>query len=189
MFIFCFIVNLFFRFTNSGWINGPVFEEVIIQFVKEVKLLRIKFSAPTQPYLLLLDGHVTRLNINLWRYCTAHNILVIIFPAHTSQILQPLDHGLNARFKRLLCGIGCFPGKRQWARKLIVFIIKIVCVMGDAHKEVVIRACFLSFFFSFSSFYLFFLFYLYIFFLNLFLYGPNAFFVTKHIHILSPLLY
>jgi hypothetical protein len=49
-----------------------------------------------------LDAHPSRRNPELWRECAAQTIDVLTIPAHTSHLLQPLDRGINAAFKRKL---------------------------------------------------------------------------------------
>ena len=50
--------------------------------------------------LLILDGHGSHFSPAFDQYCTAHSIIVLCMPAHSSHILQPLDVGCFAILKR-----------------------------------------------------------------------------------------
>ena len=52
--------------------------------------------------MLILDGHSSRHDAAIVAVCRVYYIFIMIIPAHTSHILQPLDLVCNGQFKRLL---------------------------------------------------------------------------------------
>lgn len=46
------------------------------------------------PRLLLMDGHKSHVEPEFLQWCLDHQIYPLVFPAHSSHILQPLDVGL-----------------------------------------------------------------------------------------------
>lgn len=44
--------------------------------------------------LLLVDGHESHVQWRFVQYCLEHDILLVCMPAHTSNLMQPLDRGL-----------------------------------------------------------------------------------------------
>ena len=58
------------------------------------------------PLLLLYDGHLTHVSIDVVEKAMAERIIIIKFPPHVTDVLQPLD-------------VSCFgPLKREWDRLL-----------------------------------------------------------------------
>lgn len=49
--------------------------------------------------LIIIDGHPTRRNRAIWEHFSSINVDVICIPAHSSNILQPLDQTVNGLFK------------------------------------------------------------------------------------------
>ena len=52
-----------------------------------------------EPVLLVVDGHGSREQGSVMELFKANNVHVLVIPAHTSHILQPLDLGVNKVFK------------------------------------------------------------------------------------------
>ena len=67
-----------------------------------------KFSSriSQRPIVLLLDGHLSHVSAKVIRFAIDNNIILIKFPPHVTDILQPLD-------------VSCFgPLKRKWSTLL-----------------------------------------------------------------------
>ena len=59
-----------------------------------------------RPLLLLYDGHLTHISIPVIRKALEENVIILKFPPHVTNVLQPLD-------------VACFgPVKREWDRRL-----------------------------------------------------------------------
>ena len=71
-------------------------------FVKELEQLRQKNGEPNAPALLLLDGHSSRQGLNGQQLLEKYNIFVLLLPAHSSAILQPLELSVNGSLKTTL---------------------------------------------------------------------------------------
>ena len=52
-------------------------------------------------HVLILDGHVTHVNLKVIELCKNNNIHLICLPAHSSTVLQPLDVGVYCHVKRV----------------------------------------------------------------------------------------
>ena len=74
--------------TFAAWFNH------FADFVKE------------RPLLLLFDSHLTHISISFIKRALNENIIIVKFPPHVTDVLQPLD-------------VFCFgPLKRAWERQL-----------------------------------------------------------------------
>lgn len=63
-------------------------------------------TVPERPLLLLLDGHLTHISIQVISRALEENIVIIKFPPHVTDVMQPLD-------------VACFgPLKRRWEKLL-----------------------------------------------------------------------
>jgi hypothetical protein len=69
----------------------------------EINNKRKKSLLKEKRALLIIDGHSTRLQKELWDAAKESSVDVLCIPAHTSNSTQPLDQTVNAQFKR-----GCF---------------------------------------------------------------------------------
>lgn len=49
--------------------------------------------------ILLLDGHTSHMSVSALELASANNIILICFPSHTSQYLQPLDRSFFGLLK------------------------------------------------------------------------------------------
>jgi hypothetical protein len=107
--------------TEKGFITRMLFvyhmKTVILPSIKE-RQDRFARGGQLPPALLILDGHSSRLCRGLWEDCALKNIDVAIFPSHTSHIMQPLDRGVNARFKFQLGIVRALPKKRCLGREM-----------------------------------------------------------------------
>ncbi|XP_065667777.1 uncharacterized protein LOC136088057 [Hydra vulgaris] len=82
--------NTVFTTSKSGWME----EKQFIQWLTKVFI-------PTSKLIPVLDGHVTHVTYDVGRTCIGNNIRLICLPAHSSNILQPLDVGVCCHVKRV----------------------------------------------------------------------------------------
>lgn len=95
------------RFDWTGQKNGWISKDIFAQYCEEVLIpafrrRRKNLDHPNKRGLLIVDGHSSRINPDLWKLFRAENIDVVILPAHTSHITQPLDLCVFSLFKRWL---------------------------------------------------------------------------------------
>lgn len=72
----------FYACSEKGWMTTSIFNDYFIKFCREVK---------ERPLLLLFDGHLTHLDIETANFARQNQVDIIKLPAHTTDILQPLD--------------------------------------------------------------------------------------------------
>jgi hypothetical protein len=99
-------------------------------------------NIPTSRSLLLLDGHTSRLQYELWQSLSEQNVDVLILPSHSSQDLQPLDKSVNGEFKLYLQHVRGMPRTRQMNAILKDFIVGIIESMFKSLSPPSIRAGF-----------------------------------------------
>lgn len=88
---------------TSGWISKDIFQQYCEDvLIPEFERRRKTLPADKQRGLLIVDGHGTRTNAGLMQKFRDANIDVIVLPAHTSHITQPLDLVVFGVFKRRL---------------------------------------------------------------------------------------
>lgn len=68
--------------SESGFITTVIFYNYFEKFCQVVL---------QRPLLLILDGHITHLSPQTVDFAIAQNVTIIKFPAHTIDLLQPLD--------------------------------------------------------------------------------------------------
>jgi hypothetical protein len=95
-----------FASSCSGWITGDIFTMFAIDFCSQLSLYRLSLPSDIadKPVLLLLDGHISRMNITPLMIFYLLNVDILIIPGHTTHILQSFDVGiavpLKAKFKQ-----------------------------------------------------------------------------------------
>ena len=67
----------------NGWIDS----KIKLNWLKEF----IKYIDTNKKNLLLLDGHSSNLDPDFIELAKQHNIIVMVFPANCTHLLQPLD--------------------------------------------------------------------------------------------------
>lgn len=72
--------------TESGWSNT-----VVLGTYLEDHFLKYAQRNPNEKLLLIYDGHVSHAAMSILQWAKDHNIVLLILPAHTSHVLQPLD--------------------------------------------------------------------------------------------------
>ncbi len=74
--------HVFASCAEKGWIDNNVFLEWFRSFIT---------SIPQRPLLVVCDGHRSHVTLAVIHLARAHNVTIIKFPSHTTQLLQPLD--------------------------------------------------------------------------------------------------
>ena len=88
---------------SEGWIDRQIFEDWIeLVFIPHVNTKRDAQGLWDQPGLLWLDGHSSRESVKVIDLLLSNNIAAQVIPSHTSHIMQPLDRGVNRKFKSSL---------------------------------------------------------------------------------------
>ena len=84
---------------ESGWETNATFEEIMLNIYIPQLIERRERLQKKKDILLLLDGHGSRISLPIIFSCMRWHITILVIPAHTSSILQPLDLGINGAFK------------------------------------------------------------------------------------------
>ena len=77
----------------TGWMTSENFVDFMKHFVKHAK------PTEEQPILLLLDNHLSHVNLDVINYAKDNHITLLSFPPHCSHHLQPLDKTVYGPFK------------------------------------------------------------------------------------------
>jgi hypothetical protein len=87
----------------NGFIDNDIWHSWVRDvFIPHVNNLRKNMNKPNAPVLFIVDSHSTRKHEPTKKLFADNNIIVLILPAHSSTILQPLDLTCNGELKRLL---------------------------------------------------------------------------------------
>ena len=91
----------YFASSNSGWINRDLFTYWGLIFLAEISLYRLTLPSHlrNKRILLLLDGHTSRVNYFIAKLFDINGIDILVFPGHTSHVLQPFDVGIASSLK------------------------------------------------------------------------------------------
>jgi hypothetical protein len=94
--------HLLLHNTTKGWMTKELFlqilqKEIIPAIVERRRLLKLE---STSPALLLMDCASCHTNLILAQLLCDYKFDVVILPAHTSHLIQPLDRFVNAIFKQ-----------------------------------------------------------------------------------------
>lgn len=108
---------------KNGWIDKAIFE----QYCLEVLIPQFERRAKELPRgnrqgLLILDGHNSRANSKVIKVFKEANIDVLVLPAHTSHITQPLDLCFFCIFKRRLHPLPGYKGASTAAEKRVALL-------------------------------------------------------------------
>ncbi|KAF1922213.1 DDE-domain-containing protein [Didymella exigua CBS 183.55] len=80
--------------TPSGWSN----DEVGLAWLEQVFERETASKTRSSWRLLILDSHSSHITMAFIDYCSRHKILLLIYPPHSTQTLQPLDVGCFSPF-------------------------------------------------------------------------------------------
>jgi len=88
-------------FTGKGYMTKYFFYHIMRTiFVKQVIADRIKYNLPPdEPAVLIVDGHSSRYYAPTLKLLKKNHIKLLVLPAHSSHLLQPLDLGPNRIIK------------------------------------------------------------------------------------------
>jgi hypothetical protein len=86
------------QFTTSK--NAYTTNDIGLQWLLKVFIPRTTPKDPSQPRLLILDGHGSHVSMEFMSSCIQNNISLIYLIAHASHILQPLDLTVFSPLKR-----------------------------------------------------------------------------------------
>ncbi len=80
-------------YNDTGYMSTELFSKWIRHFRK--------YANPTKdrPILLILDNHVSHINLDLILYCRENDIHLLTLPPHSTHLLQPLDTAFFGPFK------------------------------------------------------------------------------------------
>lgn len=70
--------------SDNGWMTAESFKNWF-------ETCSLKHMTPGSANLLIFDGHLSHISIELIELALAHNVTLLKLPPHTSHILQPLD--------------------------------------------------------------------------------------------------
>lgn len=87
---------------ESGWIDQLKFLHWSREFIKWVEARRITLNKPNTRFLLFLDSHNSRENVEALQLLKNANVDVVTYPAECSHILQALDVCIFGSFKKYL---------------------------------------------------------------------------------------
>ena len=87
--------------SNKGWSNNTLAFEWL-ERVFEPCTAHPPSSSSNTRRLLILDGHGSHITGRFITFCIDHAIDLMVLPAHTSQVSQPLDVGIFGPLKRQL---------------------------------------------------------------------------------------
>jgi DDE superfamily endonuclease/Tc5 transposase DNA-binding domain/helix-turn-helix, Psq domain len=85
-----------FAVSENGWTSNMLGLEWLIQVFER----KTREKAAGARRLLIADGHGSHIRADFIAYCMEYDIDLLILPPHCSHILQPLDVGVFAAFKR-----------------------------------------------------------------------------------------
>ena len=94
------IPGTFYAVAEKGFMTAAVFSDFFCKFCEIVQ---------ERPLLLIFDGHLSHLDISIVEKAIKERVVIIKLPAHTTDLLQPLD---KCVFRPLKC---------LWEKRLIMW--------------------------------------------------------------------
>ena len=80
---------------ESGWMDQKTFEKYLQKFYEIIEKKRKTFiedgKEVKENVLILLDGHTSRFSLKTCQEARKNDIILMISPANTTHIVQPLD--------------------------------------------------------------------------------------------------
>jgi hypothetical protein len=111
--------------TKRGWMDKALFTKIMNESIlPDIEKIREKLPVGSvRRGLLLLDGHSSRVNLELMKELSRKEIDVVVFPSHTSSLTQPLDRSVNGRWKHEIRTRSItFPKRKNHATELLPFV-------------------------------------------------------------------
>ncbi len=88
---------------KKGWITESTFGDYMVEFMKWLPEYRKQIGVPpNSKFVLFSDSHGSRKDGELMNQLKLANVYFVTFPSHCTHILQPLDVGIFASFKKYL---------------------------------------------------------------------------------------
>ena len=88
--------------TGQSYQTRLSYERMMLDyFIPAMIERRLVLNAPSESVLLLVDGHNSRFSLEVIETCIASNIHIMVLPAHSSSITQPLDAKTNGVLKNV----------------------------------------------------------------------------------------
>ena len=117
--------SAYFASSTSGWMNKNLFTYWGLLFLTEISIYRLSLPLKirNKRILLLLDGHKSRNNYFTARVFDSFNIDILIFPGHTSHLLQAFDVAVAS------------PLKSAYKRWLILYDLDIEHLLGSLRPK------------------------------------------------------
>ena len=92
--------NMYLSTSENGWMTSHLWDIWCIAFVSFISTKRAhSYLDPSKPVILFVDGHLSRLSPFGMRLLVRFNIICIVYPSHSSHVLQPFDIVLAAPIK------------------------------------------------------------------------------------------
>jgi len=85
--------------TDNGYMDQKTFYKVMNDIFIPIVDSQRRFIAGNKHAVLIVDGHSSRYSVDCIRLLREHDIDLLVLPAHTSHVAQPLDLGLNHYIK------------------------------------------------------------------------------------------
>ena len=85
--------------SKSGWSNSEVFQNYLNNHF--LRYSTIPSGSPTEPTLVLYDGHRSHVSLTLTDWARRNNVILFVLPPHTSHLTQHLDVGIFGPFKAM----------------------------------------------------------------------------------------
>lgn len=86
--------------TANGYMDRRTFYKIMLEvFIPYVEVRRLVHGLVGKPATLVVDSHPSRLCMATCKLLIEHNINLVLFPSHTSHVVQPLDLGVNHNIK------------------------------------------------------------------------------------------
>ena len=87
---------------DSGYQDtGTFLRYMITDVLAPIISMREACNDAKIPIVVFLDGHTSRYGEDFKSFCSSHNILAIIYPSHTSHVLQVLNQNISSTLKEL----------------------------------------------------------------------------------------
>ena len=91
---------------NSAYQTRKSFTSMMLDYyLPEMVRRRTVIKKDNDSIIIFLDGHSSRLSLPVIQFCAEHNIKMIILPAHSSSITQPLDRCSNGVLKKVFAAL------------------------------------------------------------------------------------
>ena len=133
------IDEIFISSSESGWMTTHLWDAWCIAFISHISIKREMGELdPSLPVFLFVDGHLSRLSPFGMRALSRFHIICIVFPAHTSHVLQPFDICLGSPIKTIYLKNLADPNGENllttngpsWRSSLKIYLLKCCATSG-----------------------------------------------------------